>query len=181
MLLDGTGDYLSVADSAAFIAGASDLTIDAHFYLTGSGENYVFSHGTDSDNYITIYVSSTGTAVAVVFVSGSGITLSSASGVFSTSTWVHIALTRSGSTWRLFTDGTIRDTDTLAGSLPDFANDLYIGENYAAAGSSAFEGNIDEVRYVIGKAAWTSNFTPPTAPYNDPDETSSSSSSSSSP
>lgn len=80
-----------------------------------------------------------------------------------TSVWHHIALTRQGNNHYLFLDGTQEGSTwsnaSSYGTCP--ANFPKIGEG----ASDSPVGWVDELRILIGTAAWTSNFTPPTAAY----------------
>ena len=78
----------------------------------------------------------------------------------STSTWTHIALTRDGTTTRLFKDGTSGATSTSALGADQTAYGLVFGGD--ATGRNGIDAKIDEFRLTLGKARYTSNFTPPT-------------------
>lgn len=81
----------------------------------------------------------------------------------STNTWYHIAVTRSGSSVRLFRDGvqqgsTATDTTTV---WPTASNTkVYIGRD----AYTDIDGYVDEVR-ISDTARYTSNFTPSTTPF----------------
>jgi hypothetical protein len=75
--------------------------------------------------------------------------------------WAHVAVSRAGTTLRLFING------TQVGSLTNSTNfagtgTLTIGA--ATAGTSRMSGYISNMRMVNGTALYTANFTPPTAP-----------------
>ena len=78
----------------------------------------------------------------------------------STSTWTHIALTRDGTTTRLFKDGTSGATSTSSLGADQTAYGLVFGGD--ATGRNGIDGFIDEFRLTLGKARYTSNFTVPT-------------------
>jgi len=76
----------------------------------------------------------------------------------------HIAVTRSGNTWRLFVDGIVEDTETWTGS-PTTANSFCtIGNVEGTATTGWFGGYISNVRIVKGTAVYTSSFRVPTEP-----------------
>ena len=84
-------------------------------------------------------------------------------GSMSADTWQHAALTRKDGVFRLFDNG------VLAGSYTA-EHDLGISGSRPIVGCingqfSPWNGWIDELRILKGYAAWTSNFTPPDAPY----------------
>lgn len=74
-------------------------------------------------------------------------------------TWVHIAVVRSGSTLYLFQNGVKTGTVTA----PTYAASSVLKVGTLTSGNGSF-GLLDEVR-ISNIARWTSNFTPPTAPY----------------
>ena len=78
----------------------------------------------------------------------------------STSTWTHFALTRDGTTTRLFKDGTSGATSTSSLGADQTAYGLVFGGD--ATGRNGIDGFIDEFRLTLGKARYTSNFTVPT-------------------
>jgi len=79
-------------------------------------------------------------------------------GTLNLSTWYHLAFVRVGSTITVYVNGISAGTDTQAGTL---GND---GTLNFLSGSS-FTAYIDDLRITKGVARYTSNFTPPTAPF----------------
>jgi hypothetical protein len=75
--------------------------------------------------------------------------------------WHHIAICRSGSTCRLFVDGTQEASGS--NSVNYDAQPTFIGAFGASDGY--FNGYIDDLRVTKGLARYTSNFTPPTAAF----------------
>jgi hypothetical protein len=78
--------------------------------------------------------------------------------------WHHVAVTRSGSSIKLFVDG-VQSGSTYTSSATFSAgatNGMYIGSLGSVGGY--FVGNISSLRVVKGTAVYTSAFTPPTAP-----------------
>ena len=79
----------------------------------------------------------------------------------STDAWHHIALTRDGTSLKLFVDGTqLGSTSTASLGADQTAYGLVFGGD--ATGRNGIEGHIDEFRLTFGKARYTSNFTAPT-------------------
>ena len=79
--------------------------------------------------------------------------------------WHHVAVTRSGNIFRLFSDGVLEDTATSTGSLDN--GDAYMGIGQlpdGTANSESFRGSISNVRIVKGTAVYTSSFKPSTVP-----------------
>jgi hypothetical protein len=75
------------------------------------------------------------------------------------SSWHHLALTRSGSTLRLFGGGTLYATATHSSTLTPTT---VMGSGNSL---SLFDGYMDDLRITKGVARYTANFTPPTAPF----------------
>lgn len=89
------------------------------------------------------------------------------SGVYNTITannWHHVAITKSGDTYRLFVDGTMSDERTQTNLSIDFTGVL-IGKNGWDAHNGEYTGYLDELRVTKGVARYTASFTPPTSPF----------------
>ena len=99
-ILDGTGDYLSLANTSEFDFGTGSLTLEGYWYFTnlsGSPNNYLYSFGTNWD----VHVTSSGSLVLF-----DGSTIASTGNIISTATWYHIRIVKDGGTAYLFVDGT---------------------------------------------------------------------------
>lgn len=166
-LFDGTGDWLSVGASPDWNLGAGDFTIDFWVNFTNpSAPNQMFigQFGTPPQLawmvrlaafFLQVYTSEDGTTYL-----GSQIAWTP-----SAATWYHVAVVRSGNSLMMFVNGTqIGTTLTFARNIFPSSTPLTVG---AGGGSPSypFAGYLDEVRVSKGIARWTSNFTPPTAPY----------------
>jgi hypothetical protein len=85
----------------------------------------------------------------------------------SNGTWYHLAVSRSGSSIKLFVDGVEEDSATTSLSL-DKGQDIIIGAE-TSSGGNAINGYIDELR-ISDTARYTSGFTAPTSAFvNDND------------
>ncbi len=88
---------------------------------------------------------------------------------FPTSTWVHVAMVRSGTNGALYINGesvgTINNLNTPQGSVKP----VRIGSKSVGSGGNYntifFNGYIDDLRITKGVAIYTSNFTPPTSAF----------------
>ena len=161
-LLDGTGDYLS-AGVAAFDPGTSDFTIEWWQKLSATNVSYsAISLGAiggvrASDGLIQLYTNG-GFATNVA---------ANAVGVNNTD-WNYIAISRTGTTCRIFLNGTLLTNDAANAMQSNLTGvDRFdIGRNNSSYGN-AFNGYIDELRVTVGTNRYTANFTPPTAPFPD--------------
>lgn len=171
-LFDGTGDYLSLADSADWAFGSGDFTIDfwVRFNTFPSEGNraMLYTQYVDSSNRIQFTVGLNSGIKQILFEAvASSISISSGwvTITMNTATWYHIALVRNGNNFNIYQDGTsikqITDTD----AMPDIATTLVIGD-WAGNAGYCLNGWIDEYRISKGIARWTANFTPPTRPYS---------------
>lgn len=154
---DGSGDGLSIASHADLDFGTGDFTIDFWIRWNVFAQNTSFRM-TDS-NWLNWQTSGGGRIDLIIAgTSGVGTTF-----VVSTNTWYHIAVTRSGTSVRVFVDGDLKETITTSNSVS--ANTFFIAVYDGSIIST--NGWYDEFRIVKGTAVWTANFTPPAAEYTD--------------
>jgi len=157
MSSDGTGDGIGIsANTALDVLDNGTFTIDFWFYRTNS-------LGTYSD-YVGIFngVSSG----LLIYQSGSNFQVYiNGSTIFNVThpnlnEWIHVALTRDGTTLRLFLNGVANGTSTA--SLGTSNQPLSIAAD--GTGRVGMGGFMSDVRVVKGTAVYTSAFSPPTAP-----------------
>lgn len=72
--------------------------------------------------------------------------------------WHHIAVSRSGNTWRMFTDGQLTNTVTNSNPIPALDGPLNLARGY-----HTFNGYIQDLRFYKGVGKYTANFIPPSA------------------
>ena len=84
---------------------------------------------------------------------------------FSHDTWYHYAVTRSGSTFRMFIDGVLEDTQTSSGSLNIALGGFRSGWSFDGA-NGYFNGYVQDMRITRGVARYTATFTPPTSEFS---------------
>lgn len=97
---------------------------------------------------------------------GSNVLSGVASGIVDSSTFHHVAVTRAGTTLRLFIDGVQKGSTTDSSNLDRTI--AGVGTFYTDTTGSAtrgFTGYVDDLRITKGVARYTSNFTPPTAAF----------------
>jgi hypothetical protein len=164
--LDGTGDALSTPANVNLAFGAGDFTIEMWVYgstannssTIGGGWPRFFVLGTSQTaGCIESYVLSGGTIYVELFGSGS---LTFTASTLLNSTWNHFAATRSGTTLRLFVNGTQQTSGTFSTNLNlPATSSSWIGAVSASVGN--FNGYIDDLRITKGYARYTANFTVP--------------------
>jgi len=168
---DGTGDYLSVADSDDFSFGVDSYTIDFWIRWNGSVSNDSImgqsQGGGDTQKWAIVYgaVSAGNMTLAINFNPGSAYNRHFAWAP-SADTWYHLAFVQDGPTDTLyfFVDGIgTGSTYNHYQGMPNVASTLNIGADGELW--KYLNGYIDELRISKGIARWTSNFTPETGPY----------------
>ena len=160
---DGSGDYLSIADSADFELGSGDFTIEFYVNSTqthGSYYSAVSKFQSSNFSWMVRYSSiDIGTGWSF-FWSTTGSNYSTLFGqAINDGGWHHIAVTRSGTTIRTFTDGVLNNSTTTSDTFYNGNADVVVGSDQ---GGNYFNGFISNLRVIKGTALYTSNFTPPT-------------------
>ena len=157
---DGTGDYLSIPDNAAFTLGTNDFTFECWVYPTSitSGNNNILAQWGTGNAWIFRYV-----AAGRLQFSGAATNVTGTTTAVVINQWNHVAITRSSSTVRLFVNGVLDATTGTIGALTDGASQVTVGA-YSDGTSEYVTGYISNLRLVKGTALYTANFTPSTAP-----------------
>ncbi|NDA64547.1 MAG: LamG domain-containing protein, partial [Chitinophagia bacterium] len=162
MYFDGTGDYFSVADNAAFSFGSSDFTIEMWVRTTQSGYIAGISKWQTGQFSWLVRTDDTGTGKWEFFYSTTGTNYVQTSGVnIKDGAWHHLAVSRSGVNIRLFTDGVLSNTNTANPTIYTSTAPVVVGSDQ---GAQFFNGYISDIRIIKGTSVYTANFTPPTAP-----------------
>jgi hypothetical protein len=151
LMFDGTGDFITVPTTTDFDFGTGDFTVDmwtrAGFLLGGLTQCLVDfqPHRIQWEGF--------------TFEWREGANFITSSSSFAVSTWYHVALTREGTTVRLFVNG------ALEGSITNSTNLLNTNTRFGtrSSGVDPYQGWHDEIRIVKGTAIWTAAFTPPTS------------------
>jgi len=167
---NGSTDYLTLpSGNAALQFTSNDFTLEAWVYpltFVANG-NPIFAIDVSGTYYASVRFGYTSSGAVEVLMSTSGsawaLNVSSGIGTVVLNTWQHIALSKSGTSVRVFLNGVQQGaTQTVSGSLMTSTNN-WIG--YLNAPSAQFlNGYISNARIVKGTAVYTSAFTPPTAP-----------------
>jgi len=157
-----TATHFYYAGQSAFVLGTGDFTIECWAYFnnfTTYPTVVDFRDSSNSGNGISVYVYNTG---VLTLLSNSADRISGAT--LSTGQWYHIAVTRSGTSTKMFLNGaqtgsTYTDSTnyTCGGASPVFMAN-------GAKSSGAINGSVSNVRIVKGTALYTTTFTPSTTP-----------------
>jgi len=158
---DGGGDYLTIPSQSAFDFGTNDFTIEFWWRATAGSSGGLVDLGFNYGG-IGIY-QSTSLRVRAAGIDEINVAL------FSLNQWVHVALSRSSTSLRLFFDGiqqgaTVSNSTNLSNSFANIAVGAFVSGGSYFATPAAY---IDDLRITKGIARYTANFTPPTAPFPD--------------
>ena len=164
---DGTGDYCTISDNPLLELGSGNFTIEAWIYPTATASNQnIFGKGINGQNWWAFYLYTTSLKLEFAIVSGGTVLVDRISNEsISLNTWTHVAVCRSGSTFRLFINGTepsgyTGSPATSSAAVPDLSAVFNIGANRYTGSSDNFNGYIQNLRVTNGIARYTSNFSP---------------------
>lgn len=177
---DGNGDSVSIA-SNPFATVSGDLTIEAFCYCAGANTDYYAgqlyspnSHilfarnGSNVNNFYfqSLWVNSSSRFLAFNDENGGANgSLSTPNNSFPLNTFVHVAFTSVGGVWRLFISGQKLAEATRGNPGVSPTSYYSVGRNPSGtAYSYALNGYLAGLR-ISRFARYTSNFTPPTAPF----------------
>lgn len=164
ILLDGNGDYLSIANNNVFNFGVGNFTIEMwiraaslsnspflYQKLTpgGNGTGWFVELGSSGQ----IYFGNSTTGGAFATWAGTGIT---------TNTWHNITVTRVGFVLSAFVNGTLLSSQASSqwANSVDNTEAVAIGSWRPTNTAFDFNGYIDELRITKGVARYTTSFTP---------------------
>ena len=160
---DGNGDYLTIPASADFSFGTENFTVEFWYYHLGGTDKGLFANNSGSSVGVNFLVGASGPFRIYNGTSGGNVADFSASPTLNT--WQHVAVVRQSGTVTLYVNGAASGTANWAGVNAGNVATFSVG---AAYGNARFaNGYIDEFRVTKNIARYTSNFTPPTAPFPD--------------
>jgi len=163
LAFDGTSDYLLAPSTPNFAFGTGDFTVEMWLYPTASfGSGGVNIVGINSSGG-GLFVGGTNKIAWNLFGTGDLVAFSSFTSSYN-NVWTHVAYTRSGTTGRLFINGTQQASGTDSTNYTVTTN-FAIGA--ANNGNQAYTGYIDDLRITKGIARYTTNFTPQTSQWQD--------------
>jgi hypothetical protein len=161
---DGSGDTLSIADSVDFDVAAGDFTLEGYIYPQKlASYNIIFDDLDDNRSGIQLSITSSGLYdISVGDGAGNWIFQNNSTASVIGNAWQHIAITRSGSSFRFFLNG-VQQLSTTSSTAVGNPKAVTIG-GWSSGSDYYFQGFISNFHFVKGTALYTSNFTPPTAP-----------------
>jgi len=172
MLCDGVGDYISTTSNLTdFQFGTGDFTVEAWVKVSPLVTDRVLFdyYQTSQINCWELYMDSSGNPQWWSTDGGSGVLVLGASGApINTGDWVHVAVCRVLTALAIYVNGVLKasvtDTRDYTISLLRFSIGAQVNTRNP---TYDWNGNIDEVRITKGVARYVTNFTPPTAPFDD--------------
>ena len=163
---DGTGDYLTAPDNAAYTVGSGDWTLEAWVYPTASPNQPIivgqWSGG--SDGSICMILSNDGNRYLRGLVYSGGTVDRTSGSSLQLNAWNHCAFVREGTFLNLYLNGSRVDNYSFgSGSIQDSSLVMSIGAG--SGGIVPFQGYISNCRFLKGTAQYTgATYTVPTAP-----------------
>lgn len=161
----GTSNRWLVLPSATALDCTADFTIEAWVYPLATSDMMVASGLSGNTQVFRL---NSGGAGRILCFAGGVMIVDTAAGI-SANAWQHLAMTRSGTSTRVFVGGVQRgSTNTsFTGSLYVQRIGMFFFNGFASNPQLNYNGYIDDFRVTKGVARYTANFTPPTAPFPD--------------
>ena len=164
-------DYLVVADSSNndFYFGTGNFTVEGWVYPE-PGESYgeIIGAFHPTGSYygwlISTTFGSTDGHLAWYNASSGGSNNITGNTKLNKGQWHHVAVTRSGNTFRMFLNGTEEKTWTQTAEVGDPDTSIHIGADTNPTPFRKMTGRLSNIRVVKGTAVYTSSFKPPTEP-----------------
>jgi hypothetical protein len=159
LALDGTGDYVTVPSTVDFAFGTGAWTIEFWVYRTSTAGVQTLLldlRSVSTTAQMVVYLTSA-YIPAVNF--DNGVNMITGGAAIPVNTWTHIAVAKSGSSTKLFVNGT-QSGSTYTDGNTYVQGPLTIGARFDS--TSAFTGYIDDLRITKGLARYTGTFTVPT-------------------
>ncbi len=148
-ILLGTNKYVTFPNSADFQMGTGDFTFEWFQYQTSiTNTQYILQYGTSFRCQIT-------SAKNLEVVLANSTVYSQTLPNYYESSWVHIAVSRSGTNLRVFVNGTqLGTTVTNSSNITDASTVLTIG----GSSTNSFIGKLTGIHIMKGTAKYTANF-----------------------
>jgi ribosomal protein S11 len=141
---------------------AGDFTVEAWVYYTSasSGDTSLYVTSQDGSSYFALNISMTSGNYNIYLNSGA---TAIAHGI-TANTWTHVAMTISGTTIKIYINGTLNTTSATYTGVA--AAGLNTTDLVGLEGSGTyFTGYLNDLRITKGVARYTSTFTPPTTAF----------------
>ena len=172
VLFNGTNQYLSIPNNAAFQLGTGDFTAECWTYATSMPQSFarlLSVAGTYGGSNVGLEINISTSAAPInsieFTINGNNTTYFriSTNSAISINTWYHVAVTRLSGTIYCFLNGVLQTSSTSGASTNINGSG---GATIAAAigGGGYWPGYVSNVRILKGTALYTASFTAPTTP-----------------
>lgn len=158
--LDGTGDSISSISNPIMNFGTGNFTVECWIYPTVLSGNRVIAERWASSSGWQLYWRPIGSSITW-YVNAAIFLQDPSSTSIVAGTWSHVAVSRSGTTTRMFVNGVLVTSATDTNNYT-FSQPLSIGRQQST-GTNDFLGYITDFR-MSSAALYTASFTPPTTP-----------------
>lgn len=171
LFLNGAGDRLIIPTAEIGNILTGDMTLETWVYPTSNGANRpIFAQWNQSSAGVPhaglVFWLNNGVFQVYFVPFNSGAPINTGVTV-ALNSWTHLAMSRSGTSLRLFVNGVQAGaTTTVSGNLSGVTTNFSVGNYYSSAGTlpatgaNDFAGYIDELAVWQGTARYTANFTP---------------------
>jgi hypothetical protein len=161
VFFDGTSDTITYTGGSSLNFGTSDFTIELWVNMANTNTFSPFLRP-DDDGVFPEFGYDWSTS-ELKFQARNGVIATVSTTAVVRNAWNHIAVSRSGTSLRLFVNGTqVGSTVTNSTNFGSTTGTIRIGGS-SFSGSHNINGYLSNFRVVKGTALYTSNFTPPTA------------------
>lgn len=155
-LFDGSGDYITVPGLSGYSIGFQNFTMEMWVYHLGTADDTLFS---DSSACTFTY----GAGGKLRFYTGGGTNLVDATPNYISNAWTHVAVVRSNGVLTFYQNGVAAGSHAYNVYINAYSSIPYIGKFYGGT-TQDFHGYIQDFRFYIGYAKYTSGFTPSSTP-----------------
>jgi hypothetical protein len=158
MYFDGSGDRLFISPNQNLAFGSGDFTVECWAYTNSLAASVpIICFGDDAaSNGLLLYITTSG---RIAIYGNNALLASGTTQLVTTGSWFHLAMSRSGTSLRLFVNGI---NDGTATNSTSFSSSVLIGaELFTGSIGAQLFGYLDDFRITKGVARYLSNFTPP--------------------
>lgn len=163
LYFNNSSDYLSVASNTNLTPSNGDYTLEGWFWQTGfsgsTAETILDTSGSSTTNALNFSCSlAAATPGYVLNISGTNrITSGSGATIFKSSEWQHVAISRVGTTTKMFINGA-QVGSNFTDTITYLAGGFTMGRGFS--GANFLGGYISSFRFIKGKGIYSSAFTP---------------------
>jgi hypothetical protein len=164
---DGSGDFLTAANNAAFQLGTGDFTMECWYYPQDISLVAIFGlwGPTSSNASWLMYTDASGNPIWYTSTNGSTHTASlTSSRAITLNAWNHIVIERVSGTTTIYVNGASGGSTSTSVNLFAATSQLTIGYNPIGGTPDNVVGYLSGLRLVKGAYVYNGAFTPPTSP-----------------